>query len=915
MGEPQHIARPRLLARLDEPSRITVVRAPVGFGKSVLVGQWLEATARPGRLVATVSISFATHTAEDFWGDVQRAVESVMIDSDGLPADGASTAPEASRATRRRHVSPAAIGEFLRKLTHDLVLVIDAFERGPQVGISADLVNLVADCPRLQVLVIGRSSHGIEHVAARRLPVVVIDAPDLQFTAEETAEVFRAVDRVMPSDRVAAVYKEFRGWPLPTDGVARSCTGEGNLPSTRRAMEAVVEELRAEMVPEMTAGEFFSRVGSLAMVEPLTAATAEVVLADLDGPGRSSVEQGLFEGLVSHGLVVPMAFANAPGSAHATYEWVPVVRRLVRDYFVRSNPDRARELDERLARWYRAQAEPTPAIAHATWAASWDLVVDIIDESLLALLGDGIPELINALSAIPREALGRSALATATRSVGLQRREDPGAMPHPELLDADAIDALGRSAEARHAIDMYAMVSAMYRRQGFYAEALAYSRQVEAIVRTAEVVQMPQVAGALSVALGHSAVLFAALGCNHAAIERLNRAYKFASASDLVFSDADVSGTLAMTYALMGDVHHARIWAEREAEATAAVGPIERIIGGRGMLARALIALGDLDPDACLAALDYLEDSVVQDEWSARALEAHSIYALLWGDRQSMLDEVIKMRERFEATEDRDTTGGIAPIVLASAEANLLISLGRGNQAEAALNAMARSHPLLEIARVRLTLLAGDHERALELSRASSQVSRAAAGRRESGVAAPPIEMGLAQLSDAAEFSYTAPGYGVEMLLIQAVACHRLGTVPEAGDALRRAARRANELESYLPFATVPRAELLAIAEHVPEAAAILSRRELVNAPEMFPTTIALVVLSSRERLVLNELALGRPVREIATRLFVSINTVKTQLRSLYRKLGAASREQALSMATELNLITMNHELAEADAS
>ncbi|MBO1752331.1 helix-turn-helix transcriptional regulator [Actinotalea sp. BY-33] len=60
---------------------------------------------------------------------------------------------------------------------------------------------------------------------------------------------------------------------------------------------------------------------------------------------------------------------------------------------------------------------------------------------------------------------------------------------------------------------------------------------------------------------------------------------------------------------------------------------------------------------------------------------------------------------------------------------------------------------------------------------------------------------------------------------------------------------------------------------------------------------LAVVQLSERERLVLIELARTASHQEIAQTLVVSINTVKTQVRSIYRKLGTRTRSETLAAA------------------
>jgi ATP/maltotriose-dependent transcriptional regulator MalT len=62
--------------------------------------------------------------------------------------------------------------------------------------------------------------------------------------------------------------------------------------------------------------------------------------------------------------------------------------------------------------------------------------------------------------------------------------------------------------------------------------------------------------------------------------------------------------------------------------------------------------------------------------------------------------------------------------------------------------------------------------------------------------------------------------------------------------------------------------------------------------------------LTDREAEVLNCLVEARSNKEIASLLFVSIDTVKTHLKHIYVKLGVRDRYQAVSRARELGLAT-----------
>jgi len=62
--------------------------------------------------------------------------------------------------------------------------------------------------------------------------------------------------------------------------------------------------------------------------------------------------------------------------------------------------------------------------------------------------------------------------------------------------------------------------------------------------------------------------------------------------------------------------------------------------------------------------------------------------------------------------------------------------------------------------------------------------------------------------------------------------------------------------------------------------------------------------LTRRERVILAHLALPLTLSEIAASLFVTRNTVKSQVRSIYLKLDVADRESALAAGRASGLIT-----------
>jgi LuxR family maltose regulon positive regulatory protein len=98
--------------------------------------------------------------------------------------------------------------------------------------------------------------------------------------------------------------------------------------------------------------------------------------------------------------------------------------------------------------------------------------------------------------------------------------------------------------------------------------------------------------------------------------------------------------------------------------------------------------------------------------------------------------------------------------------------------------------------------------------------------------------------------------------------------------------------------------ELLAATDGQPGMVAVLGPwTPTVRERAVGPDPAFLPTLTPRERAVLHELARGATYADIAASLFVSENTVKTHVSSLYGKLTVSRRSEALAVARNLNLL------------
>jgi LuxR family maltose regulon positive regulatory protein len=151
----------------------------------------------------------------------------------------------------------------------------------------------------------------------------------------------------------------------------------------------------------------------------------------------------------------------------------------------------------------------------------------------------------------------------------------------------------------------------------------------------------------------------------------------------------------------------------------------------------------------------------------------------------------------------------------------------------------------------------------------------------------------------------------LETLLLDAVARQRLGDLDEAATSVEQALEVA-EPEGYRQVFWNLGEEVQALllrqqergTAHPQLLTELLDRPEASAAPSALPPPLALVApLTDREQAVLGFLDSALSTRQIADELYVSVNTIRSHVRRIYRKLNVSRRGDAVRRARHLTLL------------
>lgn len=204
------ILRPALLSRLDEAlhRKLTLVSAPAGFGKTTLVGSWLSDRNPPA---AWVTLDENDNDPVRFWTYVVSALRTFDT---GL-GKSALAALSSSQPPAFPSVLTPLINE-LSALPGPYVLALEDYHVITSGEIQSTLSFLLQHAPpSLHLILIARGEPGDLPVATLRArdELVEIDAESLRFTRTETESFLRQeLGAELGESAVAKLQEQTEGW-------------------------------------------------------------------------------------------------------------------------------------------------------------------------------------------------------------------------------------------------------------------------------------------------------------------------------------------------------------------------------------------------------------------------------------------------------------------------------------------------------------------------------------------------------------------------------------------------------------------------------------------------------------------------------------------------------------------------------
>lgn len=517
-----------------------------------------------------------------------------------------------------------------------------------------------------------------------------------------------------------------------------------------------------------------------------------------------------------------------------------------------------RETVAQLARWCAANEDYSSAIRLFEHIDSWEEIDSILQKHWYRITED--PEVQRILENIKSTVIQDFPLLATIKDIisGPQRRS--GRIP-PGLKRAPATGIKDLFQAWVHA--------GFLRFNGKFTESSREFSDIRAELENATLHNAEELGTAATI---HLQIALSDLFTDNleAASQQAIQAYRLASEAQLASIERNAAGVLALCALFSGNGPGVDTWLARETAIERTEGFLDEMIETAGLVAGALKHLGALEIAEARALISQCNDVTVMDEMWPFIAYAKAEYALLTGSWAQGLRDV---EAAITAHPETYVPGTLSFTLLSAARSNLLLAVGEGTRAQAELANADTNHPMIRAVQARSALLRGEYTEVIVIARRSSeheQVHDRAA--RELRLLAATAKFQLGDIQDSSRLiAQFLEDDGAGML-------RALALMPQT--LLNQVKTKTNVSQKALKI----------VQSRVPTP--------------LFDVPITSVTLTPRENMVLQLLQQGLSIPEVAEKLVVSTNTVKSQARSVYRKLGVNSRAEALARAAEYGLLS-----------
>lgn len=889
------VARPRLSERLRRgaESRLTLLSAPAGFGKTTLLAEWLAATSAEDRCVAWLSLDPADNDPASFWTGVVTAFQSALPGVGSAALELSSSSPVPTDLVLTTVLNELAAVPGVLWLVLDDYHFIDNREVGDGMAFLLDHLP-----PRAHVVISTRADPGLPLPRWRaRGELVEIREAELRFTSGEAAAYLNGVAALdLGVEEVAVLGQRTEGWIAALQLAALSIQGRDDAAgfiarfagNDRYIVDYLVEEVLRHQSERVR--DFLLQS---AVLDRFTGPLCDALT------GRDNGSSMLLALERANLFIVPL------DDRREWYRYHHLFADVLRANLLGERPEQLPLLHERASRWFEHHDLPEDAVRHALAGRDFDRAAHLMELAVPAIRRNRQEAmLVGWLKDLPDGAVRRSPVLSVFYGFMLMVSGDLHGV-EPRLDDAERAlagvpdGAAPPWADTEELRTLPATI-AVYRAS--LAQARGDAAGVEENARHALALARPGDHLARGAAAGFLGLAAWAKGDIPEALQTFTQAVASLQASGNLVDE--LSSTVAL----------ADMWlaAGRPGTARRLYGDALRVAESHGEpVARATAELhvglsetdcqrGELGHsrqhlDAAAVFFDRGGMTESRYRWFvARGLLAHA---------EGSPEQAIGFLDQAEPLYRRGFFPEVRPIAAMKAR----VWITQGKLAQAAEWARERDIAVTDAASY---LHECDHLTLVRLLIAQHRLHPDAG-------AAEGTDRLLERLGDAARSS-GRDGSLVEIRMLQALSRHAQGHRPQARAALGRAFAEAPEADGYVLLFLdegEPMLELLRDAAHLegthPGAGGDQARRLLSLVPAAAPPAdgpghrppSSPEALSRRERQVLRLLASELTGPQIAGELFISHNTLRTHTKHIFTKLEVTNRQAAVRRARERGLM------------